>query len=240
MARRRGRTFARNHASSYVCFESRGVGRSRRARGARAAPAAHRQSCLLRGALPAASRQVRRQAGCEPEAARARRQLRCVAAIARVQRRLRRARHDHQTGGFRSAFGRVDYDYVLAVARAGRQAGATRLGVVSALGADAKSRVFYNRVKGEMQDALGALDYESVIIAQPSLLMGDREALGQPTRAGEVWARRLLGPVAGLIPASFRPVSAHDVARALLRATLVASTGITIVPSRDMHATAEA
>ena len=141
--------------------------------------------------------------------------------------------------GSEAAFRRVDHDYVLAVARAGRQAGATRLGVVSALGADAKSRVFYNRVKGEMQSALSALGYQSVIIAQPSLLLGDREALGQPTRAGEVWARRVLGPVAGLIPASFRPVSARDVARTLLGATLVAGPGTTIVPSRDMHAAAD-
>ena len=141
--------------------------------------------------------------------------------------------------GSEAAFRRVDHDYVLAVARAGRHAGATRLGVVSALGADVKSRVFYNRVKGEMQSGISALGYESVIIAQPSLLMGDREALGQPARAGEVWARRLLGPVAGLIPASFRPVSAHDVARALLGATLVAGPGTTIVPSRDMHTVAD-
>jgi uncharacterized protein YbjT (DUF2867 family) len=140
-----------------------------------------------------------------------------------------------KVAGSEAAFRRVDYDYVLAVARAGRAHGATRVGVVSALGADAKSRVFYNRVKGELQDALGTLGYASVVIAQPSLLMGDREALGQPARAGEVWARRLLGPLAGLIPASFRPVHARDVAAALLVAVLRRAPGTTVVPSRDMH-----
>jgi len=142
-----------------------------------------------------------------------------------------------KVAGSEAAFRRVDYDYVLAVARAGRASGATRLGIVSALGADAKSRVFYNRVKGEMQEAVVTLGYESVVIAQPSLLLGDRESLGQPTRGGEVWAQRLLGPVVGLIPASFRPVRARDVAAALLSATQRATPGTTIVPSRDMHDT---
>jgi uncharacterized protein YbjT (DUF2867 family) len=140
-----------------------------------------------------------------------------------------------KVAGSEAAFRRVDYDYVLAVARAARARGATRLGIVSALGADPKSRVFYNRVKGEMQGAVSTFGYESVVIAQPSLLMGDREALGQPTRGGEVWAQRLLGPVAGLIPASFRPVRAREVAAALLKATLRGVPGTTIVPSRDMH-----
>jgi uncharacterized protein YbjT (DUF2867 family) len=140
-----------------------------------------------------------------------------------------------KVAGSEAAFRRVDYDYVLAVARAGRAVGATRLGVVSALGADAKSRIFYNRVKGEMQDALSNLGYESVVIAQPSLLLGDRKALGQPTRGGEVWAQRLLGPVVGLVPASFRPVRARAVAAALLQAVLRSAPGTTIVPSRDMH-----
>src|SRR5258706_1487320 len=97
-----------------------------------------------------------------------------------------------KVAGSEAAFRRVDYDYVVGTARAGHAAGAKRLGVVSALGADAASRVFYNRVKGEMQDTLMTLGYESVVIAQPSLLVGDRETLGQPTRAGEVWARRVL------------------------------------------------
>jgi uncharacterized protein YbjT (DUF2867 family) len=140
-----------------------------------------------------------------------------------------------KVAGSQDAFRRVDHDYVVAVARAGRASGATRLGIVSALGADAKSRVFYNRVKGETQNAVMALGYESVVIAQPSLLMGDREALGQPARGGEVWARRLLGPISTVVPASIRPVQARDVAAALISATLRGAPGPTIVRSRDMH-----
>jgi uncharacterized protein YbjT (DUF2867 family) len=137
-----------------------------------------------------------------------------------------------KVAGSQAAFRHVDYDYVLAVARAGRAAGARRLGVVSALGADAKSRVFYNRVKGEMQLAVAELGYESVVLAQPSLLLGDREALGQPTRSGEVWGRRLFEPLSGLIPGKIRPVRASEVAAALLRGVLAAPPGVSFIDNR--------
>jgi uncharacterized protein YbjT (DUF2867 family) len=140
--------------------------------------------------------------------------------------------------GSQEAFRRVDHDYVVNVARAARAAGAERLAVVSALGADARSSVFYNRVKGEMQSAIGELGYASVLIAQPSLLVGDRQALEQPVRKGEVWAERLLAPVAWLMPANFRPIAARDVARSLIAATLGASTGTRILSSRELRANA--
>lgn len=140
-----------------------------------------------------------------------------------------------KVAGSRDAFRRVDFDAVLATARAGRAAGARRLLVVSALGADPSSPVFYNRVKGEMQRSIAALGYDSVVIAQPSLLIGDRAALGQPARAGEEWAKRLLRPVFGWVPARVRPIRADDVARALLRAALEASPGVRILGSGEMQ-----
>jgi len=141
-----------------------------------------------------------------------------------------------KTAGSQAAFRAVDFDAVVDTARAARRAGATRLAVVSALGADAASRVFYNRVKGEMQQAIAALGYESVLIAQPSLLAGDRAALGQPTRAGEEWAMRLLRPVMGLVPRSIRPIEAATVARAMLRATLADNAaGLRFLSSAEMQ-----
>jgi len=90
-----------------------------------------------------------------------------------------------KVAGSREAFRAVDFDAVVAVARAARAAGATRLGVVSAMGADSRSPVFYNRVKGEMEDAVQGLGFETVVIARPSLLAGDRTALKQAPRPGE-------------------------------------------------------
>lgn len=140
-----------------------------------------------------------------------------------------------KVAGSESAFRRIDYDYVVAVARAGRSAGASRLGIVSALGADPASRVFYNRVKGEAERDVLALGYTSVVIVQPSLLLGDREVLGQAARSAEVWAKRLLGPISALIPAQVRPVQAADVARSLLLGVEHAAPGITRIASRDIH-----
>ncbi|TMH62871.1 MAG: NAD-dependent epimerase/dehydratase family protein [Betaproteobacteria bacterium] len=137
--------------------------------------------------------------------------------------------------GSEAAFRQVDFDFVVNVARAARGAGAIRLGVVSALGADPTSRIFYNRVKGEMEIAVMQLGYETVVIAQPSLLLGDRAALGQPTRTSETWAGRLLAPLGWIMPKGVRPIPASTVASALLAAILDAKPGVRVVKSGAMQ-----
>jgi uncharacterized protein YbjT (DUF2867 family) len=141
-----------------------------------------------------------------------------------------------KVAGSEAAFRQVDFDFVVNTARAARAAGATRLAVVSALGADAKSRIFYNRVKGEMQAAITQLGYESVVIAQPSMLLGDRAALGQPARSGELWAARLLGPFGWIVPKGVRPIPARAVASALLSAILEAKREVRLLKSGAMQA----
>jgi uncharacterized protein YbjT (DUF2867 family) len=141
-----------------------------------------------------------------------------------------------EVAGSQAAFRQVDFDFVVNTARAARAAGATRLAVVSSLGADAKSRVFYNRVKGEMEAAITQLGYKSVVIAQPSLLLGDRAKLGQPARSGEVWAARLLGPLRWMVPKRVRPIHARAVASALLAAILDAEPGVRVLKSGAMQA----
>ena len=110
--------------------------------------------------------------------------------------------------GSRAAFRRVDFDYPFQMAQLARAHGARQLLLVSAMGADADSRVFYNRVKGELEDALSELDYESVCVAQPSLLAGER---------GEFRLAERLGLALGfLMPERFKPVQAAQVAAGLL------------------------
>ena len=140
-----------------------------------------------------------------------------------------------RAAGSEAAFRRVDFDAVVDVARAAHKAGAKRLGVVSALGADAGSRVFYNRVKGETEAALRSLGYETLAIARPSLLMGDRAALGQPARRGERFALRLLSPVLKLVPAGMRPIAAAQVAAALHREVVAGRPGIHRLDSAGMQ-----
>ena len=140
-----------------------------------------------------------------------------------------------KVAGSEAAFRAVDFDLVVGVARAALAAGAKRLAVVSALGASARSGIFYNRVKGEAEDALKALGYQSLVIAQPSLLLGDRTALGQPTRSGELFAARFLAPVMAWIPAAMRPIEATTVARAMVAALEQATPGTRVLSSAEMQ-----
>jgi uncharacterized protein YbjT (DUF2867 family) len=128
--------------------------------------------------------------------------------------------------GSREAFRAVDFDAVLQFAQAARAAGATRFGLISALGADARSPVFYNRVKGEAEAAVAALGFKQLVIAQPSLLLGERAALGQQPRAGEGLAQRLSPLLAPWTPKRWRPVAAEAVASSLLRGLNTLGPGI--------------
>ncbi|MGJ5007721.1 hypothetical protein ACQR05_08110 [Bradyrhizobium oligotrophicum] len=120
--------------------------------------------------------------------------------------------------GSQAAFRAIDHDANLAVARAALASGTRRVGLVSAMGADSTSRVFYSRVKGELEDELTALPFEGLVIARPSLLVGARTELGQPSRPGEEWGNRLNNIIGFLIPANYKPIAAADVANALLMA----------------------
>lgn len=137
--------------------------------------------------------------------------------------------------GSQAAFRAVDFDAVLAFARAARDAGCTRLGVVSALGASERSSNFYSRTKGEAESALAALGFEHLVVARPSLLAGDRGSLGQPQRLGERVALAITSPLGGLIPATWRPIEAVVVARALRAALADAKPGVTVVESAQLQ-----
>jgi uncharacterized protein YbjT (DUF2867 family) len=139
-----------------------------------------------------------------------------------------------KAAGSQEAFRAVDFDAVVAVAKAAKAAGATRLGVVSAMGADPKSRIFYNRVKGETEAALAALGFDGLVVARPSFLVGDRTSLGQPERGGEKLALRLSNWLAPLIPDNYRAIEARSVARALLQA-VPAAQGLRIMPSSELR-----
>jgi uncharacterized protein YbjT (DUF2867 family) len=137
--------------------------------------------------------------------------------------------------GSQAAFRAVDFDAVLAFAQSARAAGVQHFGVVSSLGADPRAAAFYNRVKGEMEAAVGALGFASMVIARPSLLAGDRAALGQPTRTGERLALLLSTPMAALIPKSVRPIAARTVARGMLVALHQQRPGVRIVESGELQ-----
>jgi uncharacterized protein YbjT (DUF2867 family) len=117
--------------------------------------------------------------------------------------------------GSKASFYKVDFTYVVELARLVANQGASQFLVVSALGADAKSRIFYNKVKGQMEKAVQQLPFRSVHILQPSVLLGNREE----SRPMEKLAAAVMGALGFLLLGSFkkyRPVPASKVAQAML------------------------
>ena len=140
-----------------------------------------------------------------------------------------------KVAGSQRAFRTVDFDAVLALAAAARSSGASRLGIVSAMGARETSLIFYNRVKGEMEHAVSRLGFESLVLARPSMLVGNRDSLGQPERSGEKLALIFM-QFGALIPANYRAIEAVRVARALVHAVKAAEKGTRILLSGEMQA----
>lgn len=129
-----------------------------------------------------------------------------------------------RTAGSREAFRRVDLVYVTELAKAAHREGAAQFLLVSALGADVRSRVFYSRVKGEAEAAVRQVGLPTVHIFRPSLLLGDRPEFRPGERIAGV-AGRLLQPllVGPLRP--YRPIAAATVARAMVRAATRGALG---------------
>jgi uncharacterized protein YbjT (DUF2867 family) len=138
-----------------------------------------------------------------------------------------------RAAGSEAAFRRVDHDYVLSFARWAIRRGAVRLIVVSALGADARSRVFYNRVKGEVEGALRELAGTSLVIVRPSLLDGRRDE----ARFGEMLALGFSRPLRRLLPVAIRPIAVADVAQTMIEAAL-ADQPAAIIESATMQGAA--
>ena len=132
-----------------------------------------------------------------------------------------------RAAGSQEAFRKVDFEYPLKIARLAREQGAHHFLLVSSLGADSGSRVFYNRVKGELENAIRQIGYPSVTFVRPSLLLGQRSE----RRLGEDIAK-LFTPFA---PSGVRPVQARRVASALVDASREDRKGDRVISNRDLH-----
>jgi len=134
--------------------------------------------------------------------------------------------------GSREAFRAIDQDYPLAVAREALKRGARQFILVSAMGADPHSSVFYAQVKGELEAAAAALGFHAVIALRPSLLAGDRAEF----RFAERVALMALQPARWLVPRKYRPVAGLAVARAMAAYAKRGLAGFHIVPSDAIQA----
>ncbi len=118
--------------------------------------------------------------------------------------------------GSKEAFQKVDYQYSMDIARLGLANGAHQFAIVTAMGADTESSFFYNRVKGEVERDLTALNYPTLLVFRPSLLLGRAAlALGE-TRLGERFAEEAMRLLSPLIPAKYKGIDGAKVANAML------------------------
>ncbi|MNZ87405.1 hypothetical protein D3C78_1062610 [compost metagenome] len=129
--------------------------------------------------------------------------------------------------GSETAFTAIDRDLVIACAQRARELGARHFLVLSALGADPQSRVFYSRIKGEMEEALKAQGWPQLTIARPSLLLGQRREQRLIEQVAAPMARILLG--------KWRGVPVCLLARALWRLALEERSGTRIVESDELR-----
>jgi len=112
----------------------------------------------------------------------------------------------------REAFRKIDFDYPVQLAELLKNNGANQFLLITALGADKNSTIFYNKVKGEVEDAVGAIGYNTFHIFRPSLLIGPRKE----HRAGEDAAKVFYKIFVFLIPAKFKGIESIKVARAMI------------------------
>jgi uncharacterized protein YbjT (DUF2867 family) len=139
--------------------------------------------------------------------------------------------------GSEEAFRRVDFTYVYELARLASRHRAGQFLLVSALGANRQSRVFYNRVKDEVEEAVRKLPFDGVHIFRPSLLLGDR----RESRPGErlaILAGRALGFVFVGPLGRYRPIAARAVAAAMVRIAKEAARGVHVYESDRIWALA--
>lgn len=130
-----------------------------------------------------------------------------------------------KAAGSQAAFRRVDHALVVEVARLARQGGARRAALVSSVGADASSRSFYLRTKGEAERDVAALGFECLELLRPSFLVGERAE----RRRGEGLAIALSSALAGALVGPtrrYRPIQADTVAAAMVTALKRGAPGV--------------
>lgn len=132
--------------------------------------------------------------------------------------------------GSREAFRRVDHDYPLALATALRAQGTRVFVLNSAMSADAGSRIFYSRVKGELERDLRALRFDSLVLVRPGLIGGERAA----PRTGERIASVLLGTLGPVLPRAWRINPAPVIARAMVERALLPVPGERVIGSAEL------
>ena len=131
----------------------------------------------------------------------------------------------------KEAFREIDFQYPLAVAELTKQQGALQYVLVSALGAKKTSSVFYNKVKGEVEQAIEGIGFKSYHIVRPSLLLGPRTE----KREGEQSMQKVFSAIDFLIPKKYKAIQSIKVARAMVAFAKQNASGNFIHESHELQ-----
>jgi uncharacterized protein YbjT (DUF2867 family) len=132
--------------------------------------------------------------------------------------------------GDKAAYRKVDYDIPVNAARFCKKTGCNIFVIVSSVGAKSKSNNFYLKLKGEVEDAVKAVDLKSVHVMRPSVLMGERKEL----RLGEKISNVVMTGLSFLIPAKYKPVHGRKVAKAMLTVSKTNSEGFFVYEFKEI------
>lgn len=127
--------------------------------------------------------------------------------------------------GSEEAFKLVDYTYPVEIAQLAKKHGAEQYFLISAIGADSSSRIFYNRVKGEVEAALQAIDFPSLHVFHPSLLLGDRGEFRLGEKLADVFSPVYSPLLRGKLT-KYKPVQGKVVAESMYQAALTGVRGM--------------
>lgn len=130
----------------------------------------------------------------------------------------------------KEAFRKVDFEYPFNFAKMGKSLGIKHFLLNSAMGANAHSKIFYNQVKGEIENEIRKLNFDKYTIVRPGLIGGDR----QESRPGEYAAKIILATIGFLLPKSLRINPAKSIAAAIVNSLHDTSRKETIITSEQM------
>lgn len=136
--------------------------------------------------------------------------------------------------GSKDNFRKVDFHYPRELAKIGKKNNVPQFNIVTAMGADAKSSIFYNKVKGEVEEAIIKLKIDSTNIFRPSLLMGDRKESRKGEKIGIALAK-IINPLMVGPLRKYRGIKATDVARAMLINSKTTKEGLHIFSSDQIY-----
>jgi uncharacterized protein YbjT (DUF2867 family) len=132
--------------------------------------------------------------------------------------------------GNKALYRTIDFDIPVNAARFGSEAGFKHYLLVSAMGANSSSRIFYSRLKGEVEEVIGTFPYQSFHVFRPSFLLGKRTE----QRLGESIGKAISKLFSFLIPSNYKPIEAATVAKAMVTAAKQQKSGFAVHNYREM------